>query len=80
MFSSKSSCDQSVPGSFHSDHYVCYPNPGAPLHPGMFIFVSLRHCSSHLLLAASTHFIVRVLSACVICTLPHLGILWFSFV
>ena len=56
---------------------VCYPNPGAPLHPGMFIFVSLRQCSSHLLLSASTRFIVRVLSACVICTLPHLGILWF---
>jgi len=52
-----------------------------PLHPGMFIFfVSLRLCSSHLLLSASTYFIVRVLSACVICTLPHLGILWFSFV
>ena len=47
------------------------------LHPGMFIFVSLRLCSSHLLLSASTYFIVRVLSACVICTLPHLGILLF---
>ena len=47
------------------------------MHPGMFIFVSLRQCSSHLLLSASTRFIVRVLSACVICTLPHLGILWF---
>ena len=48
------------------------------LHPGMFIFfVSLRLCSSHLLLSASTHFIVRVLSACVICTLPHLGIILF---
>ena len=45
------------------------------LHPGMFIFfVSLRLCSSHLLLSASTYFIVRVLSACVICTLHHLGI------
>ena len=59
---------------------ACYPNPGAPLHPGIFIFVSLRQCSSHLLLSASTHFIVRVLSACVICTLPILAILWFSFV
>ena len=47
------------------------------LHPGMFIFVSLRLCSSHLLLSASTYFIVRVLSACVICTPPHLGILRF---
>ena len=47
------------------------------LHPGMFIFVSLRLCSSHLLLSASTYFIVRLLSACVICTLPHLGILLF---
>ena len=49
------------------------------LHPGMFIFfVSLRLCSNHLLLSASTHFIVRVISACcVICTLPHLGILLF---
>ena len=48
------------------------------LHPGMFIFfVSLRLCSSHLLLSASTYFIVRVFSACVICTLPHLGILLF---
>ena len=28
-------------------------------------------------LSASTHFIVRVLSACVICTLTHLGILLF---
>ena len=48
-------------------------------HPGKFIFfVSLRLCSSHLLLSASTHFIVRVLSACcVTCTLPHLGILLF---
>ena len=48
------------------------------LHPGMFIFfVSLRLCSSHLLLSASTYFIVRVLSACVICTLPHIGIILF---
>ena len=48
------------------------------LHPGMFIFfVSLRLCSSHLLLSAGTYFIVRVLSACVICTSPHLGILLF---
>ena len=30
-----------------------------------------------LLLSASTYFVVRVLSACVICTLPHLGILMF---
>ena len=46
----------------------------------MFIFfVSLRLCSSHLLLSASTYYIVRVLSACcVICTLPHLGILFFN--
>ena len=51
------------------------------LHPGMFtFFVSLRLCSSHLLLSASTNFIVRVLSACwVICTLPHLGILLFFY-
>ena len=43
----------------------------------MFIlFVSLRLCSRHLLLSASTYFIVRVLSACVICSLPHLRILW----
>ena len=47
------------------------------LHPGMFIFVSLCLCGSHLLLSASTYFIVRVLSARVICTLPHLGILLF---
>ena len=48
------------------------------LHPGMFIFfVSLRLCRSHLLLSASTYFIVRVLSARVICTLLHLGILLF---
>ena len=70
MFSSKSSCDHSAPGSFPFWPFlmcgVCYPNPGAPLHPGTFIFVSLRQCSSHLLLSASTHFIVRVLSACVI--------------
>ena len=46
------------------------------LHLGMFIsFVSHRLRSSHLLLSASTYFIVGVLSACcVICTLPHLGI------
>ena len=44
----------------------------------MFIFVSLRLCSSHLLLSASTYFIVRVrFACCVICTLPHLGILFF---
>ena len=50
------------------------------LHPSMFIFfVSLRLCSSHLLLSASTYFIVRVLSACIICTLPHLGILLFFY-
>ena len=50
------------------------------LHPGMFIFlVSLRLCSSHMLLSASTYVIVRVLSACVICTLPHLGILLFFY-
>ena len=59
---------------------VSYPNPGAPLHPGMFIFVSLRQCSSHLLLSASTYFWVHVLSACVICTLPHLGVLIFLIV
>ena len=48
------------------------------LRPGMFIFfVSLRLCSSHLILSARTYFIVRVLSACVICTLPDLGILLF---
>ena len=81
----KSSGDHRPPVSFLFWPFlmcgVCYPNPGAPLHPGMFIFVSLRQCSSHLLLSASTHFIVRALSACVIiCTLPHLGILWFSFV
>ena len=46
------------------------------LHPGMFIFfVSRRLCSSHLPLSASTYFTVRVLSAYVICTLPHIGIL-----
>ena len=45
------------------------------LHRGMFIFfVSLRLCSN-LLLSDSTYFIVHVLSACVICTLPRLGIL-----
>ena len=81
LFSSKSSCDHSAPVSFPFWQFfmcgVCYPNPGAPLHTGMFIFVSLRQCSSHLLLSASTHFIVRVLSACVICTLPHLGIILF---
>ena len=49
-------------------------------HPGMFMFfVSLRLCSSHLLLSASTYFIVRVLFACVISTLPHLGILLFFY-
>ena len=48
------------------------------LHPGMFIFfVCLRLCSSHFLRSASTHFVVRVSSPCVICTLPHLGILLF---
>ena len=47
------------------------------LHPVMFIFVSLRLCSSRQLLTASTYFIVRVLSARVICTLPHLGIISF---
>ena len=48
------------------------------LHPGMFIFfVSLCLCSSHLLLSANTYFMVRVLSAWAICTLPHLGILLF---
>ena len=55
-----------------------------PIYPSMFIsFVSLRLCSSNLPLSASTYFIfiVRVLSACVICTLPHLGIiLFFLFV
>ena len=42
-------------------------------------FVSRRLCSSHLLLSASTYFIfiVRVLSACVICTLPNLGFFFF---
>ena len=51
------------------------------LYPCVFIFfVSLRLCSSHLLLSASTYFMVRVLSACVICTLrPHLGILLFFY-
>ena len=45
----------------------------------LIFFVSLRLCSSHLLLSANTYFIVRVHSACVICTLPHLGILWFFY-
>ena len=47
----------------------------------MFIFsVFLRLWCSHLLLSVSTYLIVRVLSACVICTLPHLGIiLFYSF-
>ena len=45
------------------------------LYPGIYIFlVSLRLCTSHLLLSASTYLTVRVLSACcVICTPPHLG-------
>ena len=44
----------------------------------MFIsFVSLRLCSSHQLPSACTYFIVRVISACDICTLPHLGIILF---
>ena len=63
------------------------------LHPGMFIFfASLRLRSSHLLLSlqvtiktnllaellsASTYLIVRGFSACVICSLPHLGFLLF---
>ena len=48
------------------------------LHHGMFIlFVSLRLCSSHLLLSASTYYIVRALSAYVICTLPHLVFCFF---
>ena len=48
------------------------------MHPGMCIFfVSLRLCNSHLLLSASTYFIVRFLSPCVICTPPHLGIMLF---
>ena len=51
----------------------------SPLHPGMFIFVSLRMCSSHLLLSASTYFLVRVLSACGIWTLTHPGILSFFY-
>ena len=58
MLSSKSSCDHRAPVSFPFWPFlmcgVCYPNPGAPMHPGMFIFVSLRQCSSHLLLSAST--------------------------
>ena len=54
------------------------------LHPGIPVCLSsscpfVRLCSSHLLLSASTYFIVRVLSACVICTLPHLGILLLFF-
>ena len=51
------------------------------LHPGMVIFfVSLRLCSSHLLLSASTYSIVRVLSARVIRILPHLGNICFLLV
>ena len=50
-----------------------------PCNPGMFIFfVSLRLCSSHLLLSASTYLLyVFFLLVCVICTLPHVGILLF---
>ena len=42
------------------------------LHLGMFIFVSLLMCSRHLLLSASTYFILRVLSACLchLCPTP----------
>ena len=47
------------------------------LHSGSFIFFLSLLCSSHLLLSASTYFIVRVLFACVICTLPHVGVLLF---
>ena len=44
----------------------------------MFIFsVFFRLWGSHLLLSASTYFMGRVLSARVICILPHLGILFF---
>ena len=46
---------------------------------GMCIFVSLRQCSNHLLLSASAYCIVRALSACVICTLLHLGIPLFFY-
>ena len=34
-------------------------------------------CAAAICYSAGTYFIVRVLSACVICTLPHLGILLF---
>ena len=40
--------------------------------PGIPVCLSSSH---HLLLSACTYFIVRVNSASVICTLPHLGIL-----
>ena len=36
-------------------------------------------CAAAICYSAGTYFIVRVLSACVICTLPHLGILLFFY-
>ena len=39
----------------------------------------IRLCSRHLLLSASTYFTVRVLSACVLCTLPHIGIILYFY-
>ena len=44
----------------------------------LLLFLSLRLCSN-LPLSASMYFIVRVLSAGVICTLPHLGVLFFFY-
>ena len=40
-----------------------------------FVCAAAICCSPHV----STYFIVRVLSACVICTLPHLGIILFFY-
>ena len=43
-------------------------------------FVSLRLCSSYLLLSATTYFVVRLLSACVICTLRTPSRNYFVFI
>ena len=60
---------------FHASYFSYFLLP----HPGMFIFfVFLSLCSSHLLLSASAYFTVRVLPACVICTMPHLRNILFN--
>ena len=65
-----------LPFSWLSSYFSCFVLP----YPDMFIFfVFLRLCSSHLLLSASTHFVVRALVLVSFVSRFISAFLWFYF-